>query len=214
MSWYDVAGGPVFWILVALGAASIILFVERMLGLRRVRVDYADFVKGVTNVLEKGNADEALAICDETPGPVATVVAAAIRHRRGSARALRDAVDMTGRAEVGRLERRLAALAIIAQAAPLLGLLGTILGMVRTVLALNGAPLVARADLMGGVVQALVVAAAGLIVAIPVQAMYAILSVRLERIVMDLEAAASEIVGFITAQAVRVDGAREREKER
>ncbi|MBO7525323.1 MAG: MotA/TolQ/ExbB proton channel family protein, partial [Clostridia bacterium] len=93
--------------------------------------------------------DEALALCDETPAPVARIVAVAVRHRSGSARVLREAVDTTGRAEVSRLERRLAMLAIIAQAAPLLGLLGTILGMARLAISFNGHVLVTRGDLLG-----------------------------------------------------------------
>ena len=131
--------------------------------------------------------------------PVARIVAAAVRHRTGSARVLREAVDATGRAEVGRFERRLALLAIIAQSAPLLGLLGTIVGMARVVLAVGGQALVTRADLIGGVMQTLGAAAAGIIVAVSVQVMYGVLRVRLDRLTADLEAAASEILGILAA---------------
>ncbi len=186
-----------FWLLALLGAASVFIFFSRLLSLRRAQIDYQDFIRGVANVLEQGNPDEALAICDDTPAPVARLVAAAIRHRDGSARVLRETVDTTGRAEVGRLERRLAILAIIAQTAPLLGLLGTIIGMVRVVLALDTEALVTRVDLLGGTMQALVAAAAGLVVAIAVQVMYGMLHIRLERLVVDLEAAASEILALL-----------------
>ena len=124
MSVWTMLGGPVFWLLIALGVTSVLLFFNRLIALRRAQVDYADFVRGVGNVLAQDNPDEALALCDETPAPVARIVAVAVRHRSGSARVLREAVDTTGRAEVGRFERRLALLAIIAQSAPLLGLLG------------------------------------------------------------------------------------------
>ena len=134
MSVWTMLGGPVFWLLIALGVTSVLLFFNRLIALRRAQVDYADFVRGVGNVLAQDNPDEALALCDETPSPVARIVAVAVRHRTGSARVLREAVDATGRAEVGRFERRLALLAIIAQSAPLLGLLGTIVGMARVVL--------------------------------------------------------------------------------
>ena len=176
------------------------LFASRLLSLRRAQIDYIDFVRGVTNVLSRGNIDEALVLCDETPAPVARVVAAAIRHRDGSARVLREAVDTTGRAEVSRLERRLAMLAIIAQTAPLLGLLGTILGMARLAISYNTATLVTRAELLGGALQCLTAAAGGLVVAVAVQVMYGMLHVRLERVVADLEAAASEILAFLAAR--------------
>ena len=200
MSLWTLAGGPVFGLLVLLGCVAVFVFVSRLLDLRRAQIDYGDFIRGVGNVLGRGNADEALVLCEETPAPVARVVAAAIRHREGSARVLREAVDTTGRAEVNRLERRLALLAIIAQTAPLLGLLGTILGMARLAISFTGASLVTRADLLGGALQCLAAAAAGLVVAVAVQVMYGMLHVRLERVVADLEAAASEILAMLAVR--------------
>lgn len=200
MSAWTLAGGPVFWVLALLGAASVFVFVARLLDLRRAQIDYVDFLRGVENLLAGGKADEALAICDETAAPVACIAGAAIRHRGGSARVLRETVDTAGRAQVARLERRLAMLAIIAQAAPLLGVLGTVLGMARLVVSLNAAPLVVRADLLGAAAQSLTSAAAGLIVAVSVQTMYGMLHVRLDRLVVDLEAAASEILAMLAAK--------------
>lgn len=194
------AGGPVFWILVVLATVAVFTYIERLLDLRRAQIDYQGFLKGVINVLDAGNDDEALSICDDTPAPVAQVVATAIRNRAGSARVLREAVDSQGRAEVSRLDRRLAALAIIAQVAPSIGLLGAVIGFIRTVMAVNSSELVARADLMGGCMEALVSAAMGLAVAIPVTVMYGSLRVRLERIIVDLEASASQILGYISTQ--------------
>ena len=203
MSIWTLAGGPVFGVLALLGCVAVFLFANRLLNLRRAQIDYVDFMRGVSNVLARGNADEALVLCDETPAPVARVVAAAIRHRESSARVLREAVDTTGRAEVSRLERRLAILAIIAQTAPLLGLLGTILGMSRLAIFFNGRVLVTRADLLGGALQCLTAAAGGLVVAVAVQVMYGMLHVRLERVVADLEAAASEILALLATRRDR-----------
>jgi len=194
------SGGPVFWILIGLAVVAVVAYFDRLLDLRRAQIDWQDFLKGVVNVLDSGNADEALAICDDTPAPVAQIVATAIRHRDGSARILREAVDSQGRAEIGRLDRRLATLAIIGQIAPLLGLLGTVVGFMKTVAAANAAPVVARADLMSGAMEALTSAALGLAVAIPVAVMYGSLRVRLDRTIVDLEAAASQITGYISAQ--------------
>ena len=199
MSIWTMLGGPVFWLLIALGAASVLLFFNRLIALRRAQIDYGDFMRGVGNVLDQNNPDEALALCDETPAPVARIVAEAVRQRSSSARVLREIVDATGRAEVGRFERRLALLAIIAQSAPLLGLLGTIVGMARVVLAVGGQALVTRADLVGGAMQTLSAAAAGIVVAVSVQVMYGMLRVRLDRLTADLEAAASQILGILAA---------------
>ena len=195
-----ISGGPVFWLLATLAVAAVVIFFERFFELRRVQIDWQDCVKGVINVLASGNADEALAICEDTAVPVANVVATAIRHRDASARVLREAVDSQGRAEIGRLDRRLAALAIIGQIAPLLGLLGTVVGFIKTILLVNSQELVARADLLNSSMEALLAAALGLGVAIPVAVMYGMLRVRMERIVVEMEAAASQITGYISTR--------------
>ena len=203
-------GSSVIWILAALAVAAVVTFFERFFDLRRAQVDYEDFLKGVINVLDQGRADEALSICEDTSAPVASVVATAIRHRRGSARVLREAVDSQGRAEVGRLDRRLAVLAVVAQAAPLVGLLGTVVGFVRVVRAASADVLVSRAALVDGTAEALGAAALGIAVAVLASVAYGFLRVRLERIVVSLEAAASQIVGFISAQRER-DAAKARD---
>ena len=194
-----VQGGPVLWVILALGAAAALVFFERLLHLRRAQIDYNDFLKGVCNVLENANIDEAVMICEETPGPVAAVTLTAIRHHPCTHEALREAVENTGRAEMSRMERRLASLAITCQIAPLLGLLGTLLGVIRIVRTLNDqVPVVLSTDLTAGLMQALTVTAAGLLVAIPCHVMYMMLMVRIERVVLDMEAAASEIVAYLT----------------
>lgn len=202
---------PMFLVLAILAVVAAVTFFGRFVDLRRAQIDYEDFLKGVINVLDRGNADEALAICEDTAAPVASIVSTAIRHRGESARLLREAVDSQGRAEVGRLDRRLAVLAIIAQTAPLLGMLGTVVGFVRTVMAANANELVSRATLMDGVMEALVSTAAGLAVAILASVMYSFLRVRLDRIVVDLEAAASQVLGYISAQRER-EAAKGKEK--
>ena len=204
-------GSSVVWILLALAAVAVVTFFERFLDLRRAQVDCADFLKGVVNLLDRGRTDEALSICEDTLAPVSSVVATAIRHRGGSARVLREAVDSQGRAEIGRLDRRLAVLAVTAQVAPSLGLLGTVLGFVRTVRAANASELVSRAELLGGTMDALTAAAFGLAVAIVASVMYSFLRVRLDRIVVELEAAASQIVGYISSQKER-EAMKERER--
>lgn len=196
-----ITGGGVFWILLGLAVAAVVVFFERFFELRRAQIDWQDFIKGVVNVLARGNTDEALAICEDTAVPVANVVATAIRHRSGSARALREAVDAQGRAEVGRLDRRLASLAIMGQVAPLLGLLGAIIGLIKAVMLVNSDAIVTKAALMSVSMEALVPAALGLVVAIPVAVMHGSLRIRMERIVVELEAAATSIVGFVSAEA-------------
>ena len=194
------ATGPIFWILAALAVAALVVFFERFMDLRRAHVDWQDFVKGVLNVLGSGNEEEALAICEDTPVPIANVTATAIRHRKGSPFALREAVDAQGRSEVGRLERRLASLSVIGQITPLIGLLGTIIGFIKVMSIVSANEVVPRAELVGAAVKSMVVAAESLVIAVPVAVMYAALRIRLNKIVSDMEEAASEIVGYIVSQ--------------
>lgn len=196
-------GGPIFWILVVMAIAAVVVFVERLVELRRAHIDPEDFVKGVINVLEQGNVDEALSLCEEISVPVSVVVAAAVRHRASSARVLREAVDSAARGEKSRLVRRLAALRIIGDAAPGVGLLGTIFGFIKAVMAVNATEIVTRADLIDNTMYALVVAALGLMVSIPVSIMYGMLRTRLERLEVEIDAAAARIAGYITTKAVQ-----------
>ena len=196
----NLLSSPAVWILIVLALVAVVTFFERFFDLRRAQIDYEDFLKGIVNILDHGGKDEALAICEETPSPVASVVATAIRNRRSSARLLREAVDSQGRAEVGRLDRRLAVLAIIAQVAPLLGLLGTIYEFVNTVRLSFASAVVTRTALFDGTISALGAAAFGIAVAILAHVTYSFLRVRLERIIVDLEASASQIIGYISAQ--------------
>ena len=195
--------GPIFWILAVLTLVAVVTYIDRVIDLRRARIDHEDFLKGVCNVLDSGNDEEALSICEDVGAPVARVVATAIRHRNGSARILRESVDSQGRAEVGRLDRRLATIAIIAQIAPTVGLIGTVFGFIKTVLAANSQELVTRADLLNGSMEALVSAAFGLLVGVLATVMYGSLRVRLDRTVVELEAAASQIIGFLSAMKER-----------
>lgn len=196
-------GGPVFWVIVFTGLASVAVFLERLLHLRRARIHYADFLEGVFNILAKGNVREAQALCDEAPGPVAHLMRMAITNRDEPREVLRQMLDNAGHAEISRMERRLGVLATIVQIAPLLGLLGSLLGVLETVLVLRGqAPLVQSVDVTGGLVRALIASIAGLMVAVPAHAMFNLLAIRIDRIVLDMEQAGSDILSFMGRRTV------------
>lgn len=193
--------GIVFWIICLFGGVSILVFLERFLHLRRAQIDYRDVLKGVCNVLEKNNTEEAMMLCEETPGPAAVVVLTAIRHRNSTQSALAEAVSNTEAAEVSRMERRLSFLALSCQIAPLLGLLGTFFGAVDIIQALQQqAPIVQNTDLVSGLLQAFSATIAGLIVAIECHLFHAFLTTRIEQLILDMEACGSEIIAYLTQQ--------------
>src|SRR5450432_456603 len=125
-------GGPVIWLILIAAAIAIVVFIERALFCHRSQINSAEFLNGVRNVLRRDNVVEAISICDATPGPVARIVKTAILNRDKGRERVREAVEEAGLAEVPRLEDKLNLLATIAQIAPLLGLLGTILGFMET----------------------------------------------------------------------------------
>ncbi|MBO5774768.1 MAG: MotA/TolQ/ExbB proton channel family protein [Kiritimatiellae bacterium] len=193
-------GGSVVWIIAALAVVSVFIWLERLLNLRRAQINVNDFMKGVINILDSGNDEEAIAICEEEVAPVSSLVSVAIRNSDGGARKIRDAIDAEARASVGRLDRRLAALAIIAQIAPILGLLGTVIGFINVVMSVNASDIVSRADLLGGAMPSLVSAASGLALSIAATVMYGSLRVRLDRVVVEMEAAAGQIFGYLSSR--------------
>src|SRR5208282_4323101 len=125
-------GGPVIWLILIAAAIALIVFIERVLLCHRSQINSAEFLNGVRNVLKRNNVVEAISICDATPGPVARIVKTAILNRDRGRERVREAVEEAGLTEVPQLEERLDLLATIAQIAPLLGLLGTILGFMNT----------------------------------------------------------------------------------
>jgi biopolymer transport protein ExbB len=192
-------GGPVLWIILFASAVALIVFIERFLHCHRAQINSTEFLNGVRNVLKRDNIVEALSICDATPGPVARLVKTAILNRDHGRERVREALEEAGLAEVPRLEEKLNLLATIAQLAPLLGLLGTVLGFIRTFMAMQNDGLNAKvADLSDGIWKALICAAAGLAVAIPAHAAYNYLVSRVNSIVLDMERAATEIVNIVT----------------
>jgi biopolymer transport protein ExbB len=191
-------GGAVFVLIVASGIAAFIVYVERALHLHRARIRAEDFLGGIFNILRRRNITEALTICDETPGPVAYVVKTAIINRNESRDVLRAALDDASTAEISRMERRLVVIATVAQIAPLLGLLGTVLGMMQSMLVMQQqSPLIQSSDVIGGLRMALITTAAGLTVAIPCYVGFNLLVTRIDRLVLDMERAASEVVAFL-----------------
>ncbi len=157
-------GGLIFWIIVALTGVALVVFIDRLLRLRKITIDPQDFLQGVFNVLEKGQTEEALAICDETPGPLPALVAEAIAHRESDERHLREILAATAHSELSRLERRAMLLSLFAQLLPLFGLMGTFVGGYAAVMALDAqAPLVQTGSLTAAVAGALLTTIAGLI---------------------------------------------------
>jgi len=200
MPYFLAQGGLMIWVIVATSAVALAVFLERLLQFHRDQIDSTQFLNGVRNVLKRDNIVEALAICDATPGPVPRLVKTAILNRERGREAVREALEDAGSWEVPRLEEKLNLLATIAQIAPLMGLLGTVLGFMTVFHAVQDAGLNAHIGLLArGVWQALICTAAGLAVSIPSYAGYNYLVGRVNSIVLDMEQISSEILNIVSA---------------
>src|SRR2546421_3478140 len=155
-------GGPMLWLILLTSAVAVVVFIERFLHCHRAQINSTEFLNGVRTVLKRENVVEAISICDATPGPVARLVKTAILNRDNGRERVREALEEAGLAEVPRLEEKLNLLATIAQLAPLLGLLGTVLGLMKTFLYMRNQGLHAHVGLLfDGLWPALSCAAAG-----------------------------------------------------
>ena len=191
-------GGPVMWLLVLLGLVAAVIFIERALFLHRAQIRSTEFLNGIKNLLQKDRLMEALTLCEESPGPVAKLVKSGLRHAGDDELAMRFAVQEAALAELPVLERRISALAAIGQIAPLFGLLGTLLGMIKTFWLFNqGGNYATPAVLAGGRWEALLTSAAGLVVAIPAHLGRHFLAGRVRALVQDMEWAGNELMRFL-----------------
>jgi len=186
------------WLLLLLSVTSIAIFFERLFFFHRARIDVGDFLEGIGSSIRHHNYAETLHEVSVNPSPVARVVKAALRRHKVSRDELRSVVEEAGQLEVPRLERRLSTLFTISTIAPLVGLMGTLLGLMHcfgVISELEGAA-TAR-DVSHGVYESLVSSAVGLAVAIPAYLLFGFLYSKSKNLRHDLERAGIEIVNLI-----------------
>lgn len=208
-----IQGGPLFWIILAAAFAALVIFLERWFHIHRAKIKTDDFLNGIFNILSRHNVPEALTICKETPGPVAYLVRTAVTRCDQKPETIERAIDEAALTEIARLERHFDMLATIAHSAPVLGLLGTVIGMMQVFNAIqNKAPLVTAADLAGGLWAALISTASGLLVAFFAYIGYNLLVSKTATIILDMERAANEIMGFLSGTGASLSAQQQKQQ--
>ena len=190
-------GGPVFVLIGICALVAAFVFVRKWFEFYRAQVNINEIVTRLINVLRRDGMIEAITLCDNSPGPVPRVLSSAIRaYKEGDD--IRDALATQTLIEVPRLESLLNILATLAYVTPLLGLLGTGLGLVDSFQTMTAAPdsAVTLPELSNGVYKALLCTAAGLSVAIPCHIAYNYLVSRVQDFCTDMEKASAEIMYF------------------
>ena len=194
-------GGPIMWPILLCSVVAFTIVIERLIRLRQEEIDTKSFMEQISKSIKRNKIMEALDLCDKTGGPIANILKAGILKHDRPRSEIREAIEDASIHEVPRLERNLPVLATVAQVAPLLGLLGTVTGLVTAfqvieskATALNP---VNPGDLAGGIWQALLATTFGLCVAIPTYVAYNYLVSRVDGFVLDMERSATDLLNIL-----------------
>jgi len=193
--WEMILAGRTMMIPIALASlVGLAVIIERLYVLRHGRVIVPEIAEAVETLSASQDLAVAYAICERRPGPFANVVRAGLDHADNDWTIVRDVLEETGRQEATLLTRRLGVLETVAAVSPLLGLLGTVLGMIRVFATISEAGLSTPETLSSGISEAMVTTAAGLIIGIPALVAYNWLNGRADRIIFELEFYASKVL--------------------
>ncbi len=197
------AGGYVMWPIILCSIAAAAIIVERLWTLQEKRVIPKELTKKVLQWIETRDLNDKMIAALEQNSPLGKVIAVGLANRNRTRDVLVERVTDTGRHVVHELERFLGMLGTIASVSPLLGLLGTVTGIIR---AFNDLTLKGSGDpriLSGGIAEALITTAAGLLVAIPALVGYRYLRGRVEGLVVQMEKEAMQLVELLEEQKSR-----------
>jgi biopolymer transport protein ExbB len=200
-----VDGGPLMYPIALCSFVLTVFVFERIIALRKGRVIPGPFVKRFLAQLREGqlDRDKAIELCEENGSPVAQVFAAAVKKWGRTSVEVEQAILDSGERVTNHLRRYLRLLNGIAQVGPLLGLLGTVVGMIMSFNGLASAGQDGQREMLaGGIAQALLTTAAGMVVAIPALIAYLYFIGRVDRLIMEIDALGQQIVELISAEAI------------
>ncbi len=200
-----VAGGPLLWPIFAASVVMLLVVIERFAALRRKKVAPGPFVKCVLSQIEEGELDRdaALELCEEDPSHIARVFEAGIRRWGKPAVEVEQAILDEGERTANSLRSYLRLLNGVANVSPLLGLFGTVWGIMHSFDALSASAATGRSELLaGGISEALITTAAGLAVAIPAMVAYMFFVGRVDSLVMEIDRRGQQLVHLISAEAL------------
>ncbi len=192
------AGNVILWLQAALGFVGLLVMVERLVFFQHARTKVADLLLGITNHVRKKAYAEALHEASRARGPEARVIHSVIMRHHLDRSNLREIAQEAGQLEVPRIERYLRVLLGVAMLAPLLGMFGTVLGLIEVFIEVGASDsTVAQVALANGMFKSLVSTAVGLALAIPAYLVYLYLYGKAQRMLHRLERAGIEVVNIV-----------------
>ena len=190
-----------WWIMGPLAILSVLavyIFVERFLAIQKAAKDDSEFMNNIKDLIHDGKLDSAKDLCQRTNNPLSKMISKGISRLGRPLPDINQAIETIGKLEVSKLEKNVATLATVAGAAPMIGFLGTVVGMVRVFFDMaNSGNNLNISLLSNGMYQAMVTTIAGLIVGIIGYIAYNIIVARIEKVVFILEARATEFMDLL-----------------
>lgn len=190
------------WPIFLCSVFALAITLEKFFFLHNIKIDTQSFLSGILDKMKHHQVKEALEICDKIKSPVSVISKAGILKYDRSRAQIKEAIEDASLYEIPKLEKNLSMLATIAHICPLLGLLGTVTGMVRVFQSIQSKsaslyPLL-PADLAGGIWESLLTMVAGLVVGISTFIIYNYLVSRINNFILEMEKTSTELVNFIT----------------
>ncbi|MEI8393208.1 MAG: MotA/TolQ/ExbB proton channel family protein [Rhodospirillaceae bacterium] len=196
-------GGAVVWLLLGVLVWCLCIIVVKSAQLRHGRVINRRVVAHIEQLLIDNRLAEATAFCKKKSYPMTRVILAGILHYDRSEHEIKERLEEAGRQEIPWLRAQLTALRSIASAAPLMGLFGTVLGMIQVFSVLSKGGVIRGSDLAGGISEALITTACGLVVAIPAIVFYNTFTTRVTNLIIEMERISLNLVAVLKRNTAR-----------
>ena len=200
LSFFDLAmkGGWILAILAVLSIIAIYIFVERYLAITKGSKEEKNFMNNIRDFIHDGRIDSAKSLCRNNESPIARMIEKGLSRIGKPLNDINAAIENVGKLEVSKLEKNIAGLATISGTGPMLGFLGTVIGMIKAFYDMSMAGNnIDIALLSTGIYQAMITTVAGLVVGIIAYVCYNILVAKIEKLVFLLEARSTEFMDVL-----------------
>ncbi len=191
-------GGFIMWLILASSVVGLAVSIDRFIMLRKAKINVPAFMVRIRGFIKKKDISGAISYCMQEKSPVANIVRKGLKKYKYGHDRVKEAIENAGSQEISKLEKGLSVLASVAGIAPLLGFLGTVTGMIQAFMTIQDLAGAANpSDLAGGIWEALITTAFGLIIGIPALALYNYFLSAVKKLVGEMETVANDVIDVI-----------------
>ncbi len=200
-----VKGGFIMYFILASSIVAVAIAIEKFIVLKKAKINVPAFLIKLRGLIKKKDLEGAISYCMQERTPVSNIVKKGLKKIRFGHQRVVEAIESAGRQEISKLEKGLSILASVAGIAPLLGFLGTVTGMIGAFMKIQELQGSANpADLAGGIWEALITTAFGLIVGIPALALYNYFVSKINKMVVDMERISNDLIDMLDDTAKNI----------